>query len=114
MAVVVQRFLSGILAYCKKEGITDDVALVFDESNEPSRHAAGYYASLKESPGIENRHQLVSLSFADDKKVTPLQAADLLAYEFNKYHRGYVRKPLEMLDGTPGVFAVWTPTMLED
>jgi hypothetical protein len=105
--------ISAILVYCKNNGIRDDLALAFDENNQPSRHAAGYYASLKELPDIENRHQLVSLTFADDKKVPPLQAADLLAYELNKYHQGFVRKPLEMLDGTPGVFGVWTQAMLD-
>jgi len=105
--------ISAILAYCKRFGITDDIALVFDENSESSQHATGYYTSFKELPGVKNRSQLVSLSFADDKKFTPLQAADLLAYELNKYHRGFKRKPLEKLDGTPGTFAIWDRKMLE-
>ncbi len=104
--------LSGIAGYCQKCKITDDIALVFDENNESSKHATGFYTSFRQS-NAPNRNQFVSLSFADDKKVTPLQAADLLAYELNKYHRGYVRKPLEFLDGTCGAFSVWTAERLK-
>ena len=106
--------LSAILAYCKKHSINDDVALVFDENSESSQHALGFYSAIKELPQIMNRDQLSSLSFADDQKMTPLQAADLLAYELNKYHRGFEREPLKALDGTAGVFAVWTRQMLEE
>ena len=84
--------ISSILLYCQKEKITDDVALVFDENNESSKHALGFFTAFKDYDAIPNRNQLVSLSFADDKKITPLQAADLLAYELNKYHRGFKRK----------------------
>jgi hypothetical protein len=108
-----QDCLSAIAEYCQEHKITDDIALVFDENNESSKHANGFYNSFKQSSNVPNRNQLVSLSFVNDKKVTPLQAADLLAYELNKYHRGYVRKPLEMLDGTFGAFRVWTPEMLK-
>ncbi len=106
--------LSAVLAYCKKHHINDEVALVFDENSESREHALGFYSAIKEMPEIENRGQLSSLSFADDKKITPLQAADLLAYELNKYHRGFKRESLMALDGTDGVFAVWTRQMLED
>ena len=106
--------MSAVLAYCRKHGIADDIALVFDENNESSKHATGFYTSLKTLPDVPNGHQLVSLSFADDKKITPLQSADLLAYELNKYHRGFDRKTLRALEGTAGVFAVWTPHMLEE
>lgn len=104
-----QSCLSTLVKYCQNQTISDDIALVFDVNNESSRHATGFFTSFKQSP---NGNQLVSLSFADDKKVSPLQAADLLAYEFNKYHQGFVRKPLKMLDGTYGSFTVWTPEML--
>jgi len=105
--------ISAILVYCEKHRINDDIGLVFDENSESSQHANGFYSSLKELPEIKNRQQLASLSFADDKKVTPLQAADLLAYELNKYHRGFVRKSLLALEGTEGAFATWTRQMLE-
>lgn len=105
--------ISAILAYCEQRGITDGVALVFDENTQPKRHADGYFASLQELPEIKNRHQLVSLSFADDKEATPLQAADLLAYELNKYHRGYVRWPLQLLNDIEGTFVVCDRQMLE-
>jgi hypothetical protein len=108
-----QYCLRGVVEYCQKHKITDDIALVFDENNESSKHATGFYTAFKQSPNVPNRNQLVSLSFADDKKLTPLQAADLLAYEFNKYHQGYVRKPLDMLDGTDGAFGMWTAEMLK-
>jgi hypothetical protein len=105
---------SAIMAYCRKEQIGDDIAVVLDQNNESNAHALGFYSSFKELPDIPNRDQLVSLSFADDKKINPLQAADLLAYELNKYHQGFDRKPLRALEGTPGVFAVWNRKMLED
>ncbi len=105
-----QTCLNGLAAYCQKHGIAEDIALVFDENKESSKHAAGFYTAFKAATNVPNRSQLASLSFADDKKLTPLQAADLLAYEFNKYHQGYMRKPLEMLDGTDGAF---TPEMLK-
>jgi hypothetical protein len=106
--------MSAVLSYCAKNDITDDVALVFDENSESSQHAVGFYSAMKSLPEIKNRSQLFSLSFADDKKLTPLQAADLLAYELNKYHRGFEREPLRALGGTAGVFAVWTRQMLQD
>lgn len=104
--------ISSILLYCQKETITDDVALVFDENSESSKHAIGFFTAFKDYEAIPNRSQLVSLSFADDKKITPLQAADLLAYEFNKYHRGFKRKPLKLLGGVEGGFMVWNREQL--
>lgn len=105
--------LKAISAYCQKHNITDDTALLFDENNESSQLATGFYTAFKQATNVPNRSQFVSLSFGDDKIYTPLQAADLLAYELNKSHRGFVRKPLKMLDGTDGVFAVWTPEMIK-
>ena len=109
-----QTCLSAVAAYCREQEITDDIALVFDENNESSEHAKGYYSAFKRSPRVPNGKQFVSLLLADDKIKTPLQAADLLAYEFMKYHLGFVRKPMERLDGTYGAFSMWTPEMLKD
>lgn len=106
-----QTCLGAISTYCRDEQITDDIALVFDENNESNKHALGFYTAFKRRNA--NGNQFVSLSFEDDKKLTPLQAADLFAYEFNKYHQDYVRKPLKMLDGTYGAFRVWTPDDLK-
>ena len=108
-----QTCLSAIGAYCQQEGIADDIALVFDENNESAKHAVGFYTAFKRSSKVPNGKQFVSLSFADDKIHTPLQAADLLAYEFNKYHLGFVREPIKKLDGTYGAFSMWTPEMLK-
>jgi hypothetical protein len=63
---------------------------------------------MKEEPEeAPNGNQLVSLSFADDKKVTPLQAADLFAYEVNKYYRGYERRSLASLADIQHSMVVW-------
>ena len=43
-----------------------------------------------------------SLSYDDDRRLLPLQAADFLAYEVSKYRRGWTRKSLLALDTVRG------------
>ena len=53
-----------------------------------------------------------SLSFADDKIVQPLQAADLLAYEISKTFRGFNRAPGKVLNELTGSHVVWSKSSL--
>jgi len=100
-----------ILKHCAKRGLQDDIAIVFDETAESKAHAEGIhgaYQKMRKAPEeAPNGNQLVSLSFADDKKLTPLQAADLFAYEVNKYYRGYQRKSLASLADIQHSIVVW-------
>jgi hypothetical protein len=95
-----------LMKHCKKFGIKDGIAVVFDETVHSQRIALGIYGAYKRMPDWGNAY-LSSLTFADDKVLSPLQAADVFAYEANKYHRGYRRKSLASLADVPHSVAKW-------
>ena len=66
-------------SYRKKVGIDCECEFIFDEQGKVGEFATDVYRILKDSP--ELRSQLNGLpKFEDDKRVIPLQAADLYAW----------------------------------
>ena len=99
---------SAVLAYCSKNNISETVSLVCDETDKSRRRIGEYYSAFKRIAAEENRQQLAAVVFADDQVVVPLQAADFLAYELNKYHRGFrTRRSLHALKGLQQGYMFW-------
>lgn len=75
-------FFSTVFAvnsFRKAKGIDCECEFIFDEQGKVGEFAADVYQVLKESPAL--RSQLSALpKFEDDKRVIPLQAADLYAW----------------------------------
>lgn len=63
------------------------IAFIFDRQTEYQGHAKELYDEMTESEDIPNRHRLGQLSFDDDVKIVQLQAADIWAYEVQRYIR---------------------------
>lgn len=108
----LQNCLSGIKLHCKRHTpLSQDerVDLVFDQNAQFSPRAVEAFNGYKINPLLSEyeRNLVGSLSFADDKEVIPLQAADLLAYEINKNLRGYRRHPGMVLNELPGTHLIW-------
>jgi hypothetical protein len=75
--------------------ITDRIAFVFDNGN-PKRADFQRAFDMANVPPIAEQHQFGSLTFADDKFVAPLQAADFIAYEFCKVYTDLESKQLRI------------------
>ncbi len=71
--------------WADKYAYGDPIAYVFDEGNPKRSDFESAYYESKNIPELEQRYRLGSLSFADDKAVPPLQAADFIAYEISKF-----------------------------
>ncbi|HEV2276276.1 MAG TPA: hypothetical protein VGR96_19045, partial [Acidobacteriaceae bacterium] len=67
------------------------VALTFAEKAKTSKSLMDAYATAKASH--ENGRLLISITRARPKDVSPLQAADLFAYEANKHVNGQHDRP---------------------
>ena len=112
-----QSCMTGIKIHCHRhkllaEGETID--LVLDQQEQYSGRALAIFNNYKIAPFMpeEERNMLGSLSFADDKVVIPLQAADLLAYEINKNQRGFVRHAGTVLGDLQGTHVRWNEALL--
>ena len=96
------------IQYCIKHFPTEQIAFVFDNKDKVKGVVQKIYGAYKElKDKIPDPTMLGPLSFADDKKVLPLQAADMLAYEYMKYHNGWERTPLHLLSEIKGGYFVY-------
>lgn len=77
--------------WATENAITEPLAFVFDDGN--AKRADFHRAfDLTKMIGVGRQYHFGSLTFADDKLVAPLQAADFIAYEFCKVYTD-CRKP---------------------
>jgi hypothetical protein len=67
------------------------IAFIFDQQDEFAFKANQIYANMLQSHA--QRDRLGPLSFADSKRLPPLQAADMLAYEVHRQFRHGERPP---------------------
>jgi hypothetical protein len=63
----------------------ESVAYVFDRGNRHRTEFEEAFNKSKDVPELVQRYRLGSLSFEDDRKLEPLQASDLIAYEMSKF-----------------------------
>jgi len=84
--IAFQSTLSNLVDAARQGKQEEKVALVFDHNADYARPALSLYSKFKEW-GYPFADGLGPISFADDKDVTPLQAADLIAWESLKYAR---------------------------
>lgn len=91
-------------SYRKKMGIDCECEFIFDEQGRFGKFASDVYGVLQDSPGLRGRLSALP-KFEDDKRVIPLQAADLYAWNVHdaclsdegqeKY--GHIKKAFEAL-----------------
>jgi hypothetical protein len=77
---------------CKDAESDEPIAIVFDEpsSEKEKRRLARMIVTIMElrgAPGFESLNRIVSVGSADDKRVRPLQAADLLGWNISERRR---------------------------
>ncbi len=78
--------------YCQ-QGL--QMHFVFDQSDYLSGYALDYFNTIKSIQG-QTTAKLGDIRFVDSKRNTPIQAADLLAYEVNRYMRERLAKGLSV------------------
>ncbi len=106
--------VNAIVKRCKQTGVQESVSYTFDENKPLAARAKRIFAGYKNNPNFpDDYHRVGSISYADDKVARRLQAADIMAYEANKFHRGSNRKPFEALSGIPGPLDWWGSFELE-
>jgi hypothetical protein len=105
----LRSLILSMMEQCRRHSIRERVSFVFDRKAKFSKRAVEIYNNFKEADelSVEEKGILGSSSFDDDIDITPLQAADVLAYELNKYHRGHVRGSLKALDEIRGAYWFW-------
>jgi Protein of unknown function (DUF3800) len=73
----------------------EPIAFVFDEQHEYARRAHDLYNQLKQGEVFQGYARLGAITFDDSKRLVPLQAADMLAYEVHRRFRsGEQTEPL--------------------
>lgn len=93
-----------INSYRKKVGIDSECEFIFDEQGKVGKFAAEVYRILQDSPELRSRLDGLP-KFEDDKRVIPLQAADLYAWnvhdaclsEEGQDRYGHIKKGLASL-----------------
>ncbi len=71
--------------WADRYGITDSIDFVFDRGN-PKRPDFQRAFDMATIPAIAETRHFGALTFADDRRIAPLQAADFIAYEFCKMY----------------------------
>ncbi len=96
------------IQYCQKRFPGEQISFVFDNKDKVKGEVRRIYAAYQElKEKIPNPKILGTVTFADDKKHMPLQAADMIAYEYMKYHNGWKRAPLQLLSEIKGGYFVY-------
>ncbi|HZO53672.1 MAG TPA: DUF3800 domain-containing protein [Bryobacteraceae bacterium] len=65
---------------------SDSITYVFDDGNPKRSDFDRAFHTAKAVPELRSQYRLGDLSFDDDKRLTPLQAADFIAYEVCKVY----------------------------
>jgi hypothetical protein len=80
----LRHCLSAITNFANRIGYNDDIAYVFEAGAEGENHFNAFMKSAYDAPVLRGQHRIGSWTFADKRKLLPLQAADALAYELAK------------------------------
>jgi len=80
----LRHCLSAITNFANRIGYSDDIAYVFEAGAEGEKHFNAFMKSAYDAPVLRRQYRIGSWTFADKKKLLPLQAADALAYELAK------------------------------
>jgi hypothetical protein len=67
-------------------GIKDRITYIFEAGNQHEYEAKTFFQSLVDVPHIKEQYRHLSDSFTPKSDAVPLQAADLLAYEWAKFY----------------------------
>jgi hypothetical protein len=85
-------------SYCHEH---TKISFYFDRNDACSAYAADYFSFLASLPGHPATPTLGEIEFVDSKSNPPIQAADLLAYEINRYLNEKLTKGVTELNPRP-------------
>jgi len=94
----------------EKQHITDDIEIICDENKPFAYKTKTIFEGYRLIPNLSEREaeMLKSVSSQDDKLFPPLQAADLFAWEANRYFKTSIeRTSLALLQKVPGGVMWW-------
>ena len=100
--------------------IESGIDFIFDEKEKVRKHVQAHFYRAKAALPAGLRDRLGAVSFADDTKVPPLQAADLLAYERRKRTQDRLhgetrfRASYRRLLERPHSFKCWDDRLMEN
>lgn len=78
----VHNCVTGVGSWAQSVGYDGDIAYFFESGHESQGEANGVMNRIFSTPEIRKFHRYSSHSFADKKKMLPLQAADLIAWHW--------------------------------
>ena len=87
------------LRYCNPGLVMD---FFFDRNEFVATYAQDYYDFLRRA-WTHHPRKMGKLSFVDSEKTSPIQAADLLAYELNRYAKERIKQNMGMPDRNPSM-----------
>jgi hypothetical protein len=77
---IVSEWLDG-------QGKTGDVSYIYESGNEYEGEAAHFFSTIKRTSELKSRYRFARSRFALKNEAPPLQAADLLAWEWQRAYR---------------------------
>ena len=97
-------FEHGVMTMSKDKcvGVTDDLALMCDDSDDAVKCLQAFQRLKKREPSVDAK--VAVIAFGDDKRYPPLQAADMIAFchraSKTSAERGLWSAPLEIILAT--------------
>lgn len=92
--------MSAFMQHQQSVGFTEPVDFIFDDQAEKHRIRQAWDMFLEVSPPSVRPFIGVEPSFQDDKKIKPLQAADLMAWHTREWNEGVQDRDLKKLLNT--------------
>ncbi len=113
--------LTAVRGWANKTGYNGDIAYFFESGHKSQSEANALMNRLFERKNLRDEHRYVSHTFADKGKVLPLQAADLIAWQWFTDHKRRMagKKPeprkdcRELMAGQPYHALHYTDEMLK-
>lgn len=118
------RIMSEMARYQREHGLSEPVNFIFDQrksATEARRVRRGWEGYKKFAPDFVRHLIGTEPVFEDDKKVLPLQAADLLAWHermalrsVRLHARAHVHSTWDILKAVPAIEWEWTKTKMQE
>lgn len=83
--------LTAVKVWAREQKYQGDIAYFFESGHRSQSHANALMNEVFKEPSLKEEYRYVSHTFADKKKVRPLQAADLIAWQWHTDHKRRMR-----------------------
>ena len=74
--------LTGVRSWAERSGFTGTVSYTFEAGHKSQAEANGIMNRIFKSPRLRSEHRYAAHAFADKKALLPLQAADIIAWQW--------------------------------